>query len=82
MEEKTTMLTDSNNVWEELPKMNEKPSTTVARGTSEEMPRWKISSPMKMTRRRATQRSTPSSFATIEPTSWKGISICDTNGLP
>ena len=67
------ILTDSNKVCAELPKMNENPRTIVARGTSDSrvLLRLKINRQAKMIPIKATQTRTASSFATALPTSWK-----------
>lgn len=65
------LLTDSNNVCAECPKMKEKPRMIVANGTRDEMVfPLKISKQMNMMMIIAMQIRTASSFATIESTSY------------
>ena len=69
-------LTDSNKVWAEWPKMNEKPKIMVASGTRDAsvLLLLNIRRQTKTMPTSATQRRTASSFATTELTSCKNLS--------
>ena len=70
-------LTDSNKFWAELPKMNEKPKIIVANGTRDAIVFFRLKT-SRQTKRMATtviDKRTPSSFATIESTSWRVAAV-------